>query len=297
VVNAAAVETHALTKHFGDVVALDSLDLEIPRGEVFGLLGPNGAGKTTTLRLLLGFARPTAGSARVVGFDVQEQLTDAHRHMAFVSGDLALWPQLTGRETLDLLGALHGSSDTAYRELLIDRFALEPDKRVRAYSKGNRQKVGLIGAFMTRADVLILDEPTTGLDPLMDHAFRTCVQEAKAYGQTVVHSSHVLSEVEAICDRVGILRAGRLIDLGTLDELRALAARTVEATFVGPPPDVTAVRGVSAVMVTGHALQCHVTGSMNPLLRVLADAGAVEVTSREPSLEELFLAHYGDAGA
>ena len=183
--------------------------------------------------------------------------------MAFVSGDLALWPQLSGRETLDLLGALHGDFDAAYRDALIERFALEPDQRVRAYSKGNRQKVGLIGAFMTRADVLILDEPTTGLDPLMEHAFRACVQEAKDNGQTVLHSSHVLSEVEAICDRVGILRAGRLIDLGTLDELRGLAARTVEAVFAGPPPDVSAIPGVSAATVDGHVLHCHVEGSMN----------------------------------
>ncbi len=292
---AIAIETRGLTKRYGDLVALDHLDLEIPRGEVFGLLGPNGAGKTTTLRLLLGFAHPTGGSATVAGYDVQREVATAHRHLAFVSGELALWPQLTGHETLDFLGALHGGFDAAYRDVLIERFTLDPSRRVRAYSKGNRQKVGLIGAFMTRADVLILDEPTSGLDPLMDMAFRTCVHEAKANGQTVLVSSHVLSEVEATCDRVGILRAGRLVDVGTLDDLRGLSARTVDAVFTGPVPDVSAIEGVSALTVTDHTLHCQVRGPMTALLRALADAGATEVTSREPSLEELFLAHYGSS--
>jgi ABC-2 type transport system ATP-binding protein len=288
-----AIETEGLSKHYADVVALDALDLSIPSGEVFGLLGPNGAGKTTTLRLLLGFAHPTSGRARIAGVDVAQDRAAAHRHIAYVSGELALWPQLSGRQTLDFLGSLHGSLDVAYRDQLIERFDLDPDRRVRAYSKGNRQKVGLIGAFMVRADVLILDEPTSGLDPLMDVAFRTCVHEAKANGQTVLLSSHILSEVEAVCDRVGILRAGRLIDVGTLDELRGLSARTVEATFAGAVPELEGVEGVSNVTVDGQQVRCHVTGSMAPLLRALADAGATEVTSREPSLEELFLAHYG----
>jgi ABC-2 type transport system ATP-binding protein len=292
----AAIEIRGLTKRYGPVLALDGLDLDIEAGEVFGLLGPNGAGKSTTLRLLLGFARPTAGSARIAGHDVRDELAAAHRNIAFVSGDLALWPQLTGRETLDFLGALHGSFDAEYRDQLLMRFSLEPDKRVREYSKGNRQKVGLIGAFMTRASVLILDEPTSGLDPLMEIAFRECVMDAKANGQTAFISSHILSEVEAICDRVGILRSGRLIDVGTLDEMRGLSARVVEATFAGAPPDVAGVDGVSDLSVDGTALRCHVRGAMTPLLRVLADAGAIEVTSREPSLEELFIAHYGDNG-
>jgi ABC-2 type transport system ATP-binding protein len=287
------IETRGLTKRYDAVTALDALDLEIERGEVFGLLGPNGAGKTTTLRILLGFARATAGTARVAGFDVWRELASAHRHLAFVSGDLALWPHLTGAETLDFIGALHGSFDRAYRDTLLDRFALDPAKRVRAYSKGNRQKVGLIGAFMTRADVLILDEPTTGLDPLMDMAFRASVHEAKEHGQTVLVSSHMLSEVEITCDRVGILRAGKLIDVGTLDDMRRLAARTVDATFAGTPPDVSHVEGVSGVTVDGHVLHCHVSGPMHELLRVFADAEVVDVTSREASLEELFLAHYG----
>jgi len=291
------IETAGLAKRYGDIVALDHLDLQIPRGEVFGLLGPNGAGKTTTLRLLLGFARPTAGSARVAGFDVRTQLADAHRHLTHLSGDLALWPQLSGRETLDLLGTLHGGYDPAYRDALTERFALDPDRRVRAYSKGNRQKVGLVAAFMSRPDVLILDEPTVGLDPLMEVVFRDCVREAGANGQTVLLSSHVLSEVEAVCDRVGILRTGRLIDLGSLDDLRGLSAHSVEATFAGAPPDLHDVPGVSAVTVADHVVRCQVKGSMESLLRVLADTGAVQVTSREPSLEELFLSHYGDDSA
>jgi ABC-2 type transport system ATP-binding protein len=290
------IETVGLTKRYADVVALDHLDLHIPRGEVFGLLGPNGAGKTTTLRLLLGFARPTSGSARIAGFDVRESLADAHRHLAHLSGDLALWPQLSGRETLDLLGSLHGGYDRTYRDTLIERFALDQDRRVRAYSKGNRQKVGLVAVFMVRPDVLILDEPTVGLDPLMEVAFRECVREAGANGQTVLLSSHVLSEVEAVCDRVGILRAGRLIDLGSLDDLRGLSAHTVEASFPGAAPNLDGVPGVSAVTVADHSVRCQVKGSMQPLLRVLADAGATHVTSREPSLEELFLSHYGADG-
>jgi ABC-2 type transport system ATP-binding protein len=289
----AAIQTDGLSKHYADVVALDDLNLSIDTGEVFGLLGPNGAGKTTTLRLLLGFAHPTSGRARIAGIDVAQDRAAAHRHISYVSGELALWPQLSGRQTLDFLGALHGSFDVAYRDALIERFALDPDRRVRAYSKGNRQKVGLIGAFMLRADVIILDEPTSGLDPLMDVAFRTCVHEAKANGQTVLLSSHILSEVEAVCDRVGILRSGRLIDTGTLDDLRGLSARTVEATFVGAAPDLSAIEGLTNVVVDGAHVRCQVSGSMTPLLRALADAGATEVTSREPSLEELFLAHYG----
>jgi ABC-2 type transport system ATP-binding protein len=289
-----AIEIRGLTKRYGPVLALDHLDLDIEAGEVFGLLGPNGAGKSTTLRLLLGFARASAGSARVGGFDVRTELAAAHREIAFVSGDLALWPQLTGRETIDFLGALHGGFDADYRDQLVKRFNLELDKRVREYSKGNRQKVGLIGAFMTRASVLILDEPTSGLDPLMEIAFRECVLDAKANGQTALISSHILSEVEVVCDRVGILRAGRLIDVGTLDEMRGLSARVVEATFAGALPDVAGLDGVSDVSVDGNTLRCHVRGPMNALLRALADAGAIEVTSREPSLEELFLAHYGD---
>jgi ABC-2 type transport system ATP-binding protein len=213
--------------------------------------------------------------------------------LAYVPGEASLWPSLTGAETLYLLGRVHGQTDEAYRDELIARFDLDPGKKVRAYSKGNRQKVILIGALMARPDLLVLDEPTSGLDPLMEQAFRRCIQEARDRGQTVFLSSHILSEVEALCDRVGILRAGKLIEMGTLAEMRHLSALIVAATFAGPVPDLSGVPGVSSVQVEGHVARCHVRGSIEPLLKVLAAAGVSELLSREPSLEELFLAQYG----
>jgi ABC-2 type transport system ATP-binding protein len=288
-----AIRTQVLAKHYGPVHAVDDLDLEVAPGEVFGYLGPNGAGKTTTIRLLLGLARPTSGRAEIFGLDCLAQTVEAHRRLAYVPGEANLWPSLTGAETLTLLGKVQGRVDEAYRAELVERFDLDPSKKVRAYSKGNRQKVVLIAALMTRADLLLLDEPTAGLDPLMEQVFRACVQEAKSRGQTVFLSSHILSEVEALCDRIGILREGVLVDLGTLAELRHLSALTVEATFEGDVPDLSAIPGVSAVEVTGRVARCQVHGSVEPLLRVLADSGVRELLSREPSLEELFLAHYG----
>lgn len=291
-----AVRIEGLTKRFGDVEALRSLNLEIARGEVFGYLGPNGAGKTVTIRLLLGLLRPSAGRAEIFGFDSQRQTIDAHRRVAYVPGEASLWPALTGAETLHLLGQVQGTVDTAYRDVLIERFKLEPSKKVRAYSKGNRQKLVLIAALMTSADLLLLDEPTSGLDPLMEQAFRRCIDEARDAGQTVFLSSHILSEVEALCDRVGILRAGELVDIGTLAQMRHLSALSVEATFDTTPPDLSRVAGVTAVEVDGHRVRCQVQGPVEPLLKVLAASGVHELLSREPSLEELFLAHYGAAG-
>jgi polyether ionophore transport system ATP-binding protein len=291
-----AVRIEGLTKRFGGIEVLRSLDLEIARGEVFGYLGPNGAGKTVTIRLLLGLLRPSAGRAEIFGFDSRQQTIDAHRRLAYVPGEAILWPALTGAETLHLLGEVQGTVDTTYRDVLIERFKLEPSKKVRAYSKGNRQKLILIAALMTRADLLLLDEPTSGLDPLMEQAFRACIDEARDAGQTVFLSSHILSEVEALCDRVGILRAGELVDIGTLAQMRHLSALSVEATFDTTPPDMSRVPGVSAVEVDGHRVRCHVQGTVEPLLKVLAASGVHELLSREPSLEELFLAHYGAAG-
>ena len=282
-----------LTKRYGEVAALDHLDLDVGQGEVVGFLGPNGAGKTTTIRLLLGLIHPTEGRGLIFGLDCQRQPVETHRRLAFVPGEASLWPSLTGAETLHLLGRVHGQTDEAYRDELIARFDLDPGKKVRAYSKGNRQKVILIGALMVRPDLLVLDEPTSGLDPLMEQAFRRCIQEARDRGQTVFLSSHILSEVEALCDRVGILRAGKLIEMGTLTEMRHLSALIVEATFTGPVPDLSGIPGVSSVQVEGHVVRCHVRGSIEPLLKVLAVAGVSELLSREPSLEELFLAQYG----
>jgi ABC-2 type transport system ATP-binding protein len=290
------VEFRGLTKRYGrdgDVAALDDLTLDVAAGEVLGYLGPNGAGKTTTIRLLLGLARPTAGTAAIFGIDVADDPVATHERLAYVPGEAALWPSLTGAETLHLLARVHGRTDTAYRDELVERFDFDPSKKVRAYSKGNRQKIALISAFASRADLLVLDEPTSGLDPLMEQTFRSCVHEARAAGQTVFLSSHVLSEVEALCDRVAILRAGRLVEVGTLAQLRHLSAVTVEATFDGAPPDVTGVRGVRGVAVTGQHLACQVTGPIDELLVVLAAARPRTLLSREPSLEELFLQHYG----
>lgn len=288
-----AIRTRGLSKRYGDIVALAPLDLEVKKGEVLGYLGPNGAGKTTTIRALLGLARPTAGTAEIFGLDSQTQKVEAHRHLAYVPGESVFWPNLTGAETLHLLGKLHGQVDEAYRDELIKRFDFEPSKKVRTYSKGNRQKINIIGAFSTRADLLVMDEPTTGLDPIMEQAFRHTVLEAKAAGQTVFLSSHVLEEVEALCDRVGILRTGKLVELGTLATMRHLSAMTVEVTFKSAAPDISDVAGVKDLHVTGHVLRCQVHGSIEPLLRRLAATEVTKLTSREPSLEELFLSLYG----
>lgn len=289
-----ALKTKGLTKHYGSFAALSSLDLEIKQGEVFGYLGPNGAGKTTTIRSILGLIKPTSGTAEIFGLDTQKYKIKTHEHLAYVPGEASLWPSLTGAETLHLLGALHGKVDLSYQKELIKRFQFDPDKKVRTYSKGNRQKINLIAALSTRAELLIMDEPTSGLDPLMEQAFRESVMEAKANKQTVFLSSHILEEVEALCDRLGILRAGKLVELGTLEELRHLSALTVEAIFEGVPPKVEHIKGVSNVKVTGHQLTCQVQGSIDQLLGVLAGAHPKTLLSREPSLEELFLNLYGD---
>jgi ABC-2 type transport system ATP-binding protein len=288
-----AIRTQNLSKTFGRTNALVSLDLEVSVGEAIGYLGPNGAGKTTTIRLLLGLIRATSGRAEIFDVDCQADPVEAHRHVAYVPGEASLWPSLTGTETLHLLGRIQGRVDTAYRDLLIERFDFDPTKKVRAYSKGNRQKLILIAGLMSRADLLLLDEPTSGLDPLMERAFRVCVDEARDRNQTVFLSSHILTEVEAVCDRVAILRAGRLVEVGTLAEMRHLSALQVEAELDGAVPDLSKVPGVAVVEVDGNRVRCQVTGSVEPILRVLTDAGVRHLTSREPSLEELFLAHYG----
>jgi len=287
-----AIRTEELTKRYGTTTALDSLHLAIAPGEVFGYLGPNGAGKTTTIRLLLGLHRPSAGRAELFGIDSWGDPVKAHARVAYVSGEPFLWPGLTGAETLTFLARIRGGADEAYRDVLVERFRLETSKKVRALSKGNRQKVQLVAAFASRADLLILDEPTSGLDPLMEVAFRETVQEARNRGQTVFLSSHILSEVEALCDRVGILRAGRLVDEGTLAELRHLSTQTVDVTFDGPAPAIDRVAGVTVLSREESTLRFEVDGPIRPLLAALADKPVVALTSREPSLEEIFLHHY-----
>jgi ABC-2 type transport system ATP-binding protein len=287
-----AIEATGLTKRYGKTLALDSLDLSVATGEVYGYLGPNGAGKTTTIRLLLGIHRPTGGRAELLGVDAWRDPVKAHRRVAYVAGEPYLWPAMTGAETLEFLARIHGSVDTAYRDALVKRFDLDTRKKVRALSKGNRQKVQLVAALATRADLLIMDEPTSGLDPLMEVAFRDCVTEAKGRGQTVFLSSHILSEVEALCDRVGILRDGKLVDQGTLAELRHLSTHTVEVTFEGEAPALPPLPGVQATAAGPGAVRFEVTGSVGPVINALAGHRVANLISREPSLEEIFLRHY-----
>ena len=289
---APAIHTDGLGKRYGRTVALEALGLEVPRGEVYGYLGPNGSGKTTTIRLLLGLHRPSAGRAELFGIDAWRDPVAAHRRVAYVAGEPFLWPSLTSDETFAFLASLRGGTDEAYRRLLVERFQLDTEKRVRALSKGNRQKVQLIAAFASRADLLILDEPTSGLDPLMEVAFRETVVEAKERGQTVFLSSHILSEVEALCDRVGILRAGRLVDEGTLSELRHLSAQTIEVTFDGSPPSLDGLDGVRVAAAGPNALRLEISGSVGPAIAALAGHPVLALSSREPSLEEIFLHHY-----
>jgi ABC-2 type transport system ATP-binding protein len=288
------VVAEALTKRYGDTLALNGLDLAIRAGEVYGFLGPNGAGKTTMIRLLLGLHRPTSGRAALFGIDAWRDPVRAHARTAYVAGEPTLWPSLTGEECLAFLARLHGSLDRELQSVLIDRFEFDPGKRVRDYSKGNRQKIQLIAAFAGRPDLLVLDEPTSGLDPLMEAAFRETVAEAKASGQTVFLSSHILSEVEALCDRVGILRAGRLVEEGTLAELRHLSALTVDVTFANGVPPVAPLPGVEVTSAGESTLRFQVHGPIGPLLDALAGTSPVSLRSREPTLEELFLAHYAE---
>jgi ABC-2 type transport system ATP-binding protein len=292
-----AIRTEQLTKRYGATLALDALELAVAPGEVYGYLGPNGSGKTTTIRLLLGLHRATSGRAELFGIDAWRDPVEAHRHVAYVAGEPYLWPGLTGAETLEFLARVRGGTDEGYRDVLVERFQLDTKKKVRALSKGNRQKVQLIAAFASRAGLLVLDEPTSGLDPLMEVAFRETVREAKERGQTVFLSSHILSEVEALCDRVGILRAGRLVEEGTLAELRHLSSQTLEVTFDGAPPELPPLPGVHVASAGANALRLEVTGGVGPLLAELAKRPVVTLASREPSLEEIFLHHYGVNGS
>ena len=288
------IHTDGLTKKYDGFTALGHLDLDVKKGEILGYLGPNGAGKTTTIRLLLGLIKPTSGQAHIFGLDSQKDKIAIHKRLAYVPGEAALWPSLTGEETLYLLGKIHGEIDTKYLSELTRRFKFDTKKKVRTYSKGNRQKINLIAALATRAELLIMDEPTAGLDPIMEQAFKESALEAKANGQTIFLSSHVLEEVEALCDRLAILRAGKLVELGTLEEMRHLSAVTVTATFADKPPKINHIKNVQNIRASGHEVVCQVQGDITPLLSALAAAKPKTLLSREPSLEELFLSLYGE---
>jgi ABC-2 type transport system ATP-binding protein len=289
-----AIHLDGLTKRFGPIVAVDDLSLTVAAGEVFGFLGPNGAGKSTTIRLMLGLIRPTAGTATVFGDDARD-VRLAHRHLAYVPADVELWPALTGAEILELLGNIGPSVDPGYRGELVDRFDLDLDRPGKTYSTGNRQKVALIAAFATRAPLLVLDEPTSGLDPLMEREFRRCVTEARQGGQTVFLSSHQLAEVEAVCDRVAILRAGRLVDIDTIADLRQLRRTVVDISYGEVKPDLKNIPGVSGVEdFDRKRLRFSLSGSPAPMLQALAAADINTLVMREPTLEEIFLDYYGD---
>ncbi|HEY6279928.1 MAG TPA: ABC transporter ATP-binding protein [Streptosporangiaceae bacterium] len=288
------IDVTGLVKTFGRTRALDGLDLSVAQGEVHGFLGPNGAGKTTTLRVLLGLLRADAGTARLLGGDPWRDATALHRRLAYLPGDVTLWPNLSGGEVIDLLARLRGGLDGQRRDMLLKRFDLDPARKIRAYSKGNRQKVALIAALASGAELLLLDEPTSGLDPLMEAAFRETVEELRQGGTTVLLSSHMLSEVEALCDRVTIIRSGRTVETGALADLRHLTRTAIDAELAGPPPALAGVAGVHDLDVTGDRVRCQVdSDALDEVLRLLTTAGVRSLVSRPPTLEELFLRHYG----
>ncbi|MFF0269389.1 ATP-binding cassette domain-containing protein [Kribbella sp. NPDC004536] len=290
----AAISTEGLVKRFGRTHALDGLDLAVRTGEVHGFLGPNGAGKTTTIRILLGMTRADGGTATVLDGDPWSDATALHRRLAYVPGDVTLWPNLSGGEAIDLLGRMRGGVDRKRKAELLERFDLDPRKKARAYSKGNRQKVALVAAFASDVELLLLDEPTSGLDPLMEEVFREVVQElTDRDGRTVLLSSHILSEVEALCDRVTIIRAGRAVETGTLDELRHLTRTSIQAELVGPLDGLAQLAGVHDLQVGDGRVRFDVdTDEINPVLRRLTEIGVRSLVSQPPSLEELFLRLY-----
>jgi ABC-2 type transport system ATP-binding protein len=293
-----AIEISGLRKSFGHTRALDGLDLTVRTGEVHGFLGPNGAGKTTTIRVLLGLLRADAGTVRLLGGDPWHDATALHRRLSYVPGDVTLWPSLTGGEIIGLLGRLHGGIDAKRKDELLERFALDPAKKARAYSKGNRQKVALIAALACDGELLILDEPTAGLDPLMEAEFRSCIEAERQSGRTVLLSSHILAEAEALCDRVTIISAGRTVDTGTLAELRHLTRTSVTAELNRPVRAADAPPGVHDISIEGSRIHCQVDpDAMAGFTSWLAGYGVSSLVSQPPTLEELFLRHYEQPGA
>jgi ABC-2 type transport system ATP-binding protein len=290
-----AISVSGLVKTFGQTRALDGLDLTVRTGEVHGFLGPNGAGKSTTIRILLGLMRADSGEARLLDGDPWKDAVTLHRRLAYVPGDVSLWPNLSGGEVIDLLGRLRGGLDEKRRKDLLERFDLDPRKKGRTYSKGNKQKVALVAALASDVELLILDEPTSGLDPLMESVFQDCINEERERGRTVLLSSHILAEVEALCDRVSIIRLGKTVETGTLSELRHLTRTSISAELAGTPNGLTTMPGVHDLKVEGSRVSFDVdTKDLDQALRQLTQVGVRSLTSQPPTLEELFLRHYSD---
>jgi ABC-2 type transport system ATP-binding protein len=288
-----AISVSGLRKAFGRTQALDGLDLTVTTGEVHGFLGPNGAGKSTTIRVLLGLLRADGGRAELLGGDPWRDATELHRRLAYVPGDVTLWPTLSGGEVIDLLGRLRGGLDPKRRKDLLERFDLDPTKKGRTYSKGNRQKVALVAALASDVELLILDEPTSGLDPLMEEVFRDCIARERQAGRTVLLSSHVLAEVEALCDRVSIIRNGKTVESGTLAELRHLTRTSITAELASPLSGVDTMTGVHDYSAQGNRVRFEVdTAELDAVLRKLTEFGVRSLVSQPPTLEELFLRHY-----
>jgi ABC-2 type transport system ATP-binding protein len=293
--NASPIVVRNLRKTFGSTAALDGLDLEVRPGEVHGFLGPNGSGKSVTIRILLGLLRRDSGEVTLLGRDPWRDAVELHRRIAYVPGEVNLWPNLSGGETIDLLGRLHGGVDPTRREELLERFELDPRKRSGTYSKGNRQKVALVAAFACDVDVLLLDEPTSGLDPLMESVFQSCVLEAERAGRTVLLSSHILAEVERLCDRVTIIRRGRAVEQGTLADLRQLTRTSIDVTTDRPADDLARLAGVHGLVIDGTRAVFSVdTPCLDATLQYLGRFGIRSLVSQPPTLEEMFLRHYGD---
>ena len=290
-----AISASGLTKTFGSTRALDGLDLSVTAGEVHGFLGPNGSGKTTTIRVLLGLLRADSGEIELLGKDPWRDAVELHRRLAYVPGEVSLWPNLTGGEVIDLFGRLRGDLNPRRRDELLGRFQLDPTKKTGSYSKGNRQKVVLVAALASDAELLLLDEPTSGLDPLMEAVFQDCIREVKAHGRTVLLSSHILAEVEALCDRVSIIRLGRTVEQGTLSELRHLTRTSITAETVRPAQGLADLDGIHNLEIDGAQVRFEVdTEHLDPAVRRLGELGVRSLVSHPPTLVELFLRQYGD---
>ncbi|AZV62528.1 ATP-binding cassette domain-containing protein [Peribacillus frigoritolerans] len=287
------LKTTDLTKKFGKFTALNGVNIEVNKGEVFGFIGPNGAGKSTTIRVLLGILKATDGEAKIFGKDAWKDAVEIHKRIAYVPGDVNLWPNLTGGEVIDLFVELRGTNNKSRREELIKKFDLDPSKKCGTYSKGNRQKVALIAAFSSDADLYILDEPTSGLDPLMERVFQECVMDAKNEGKSILLSSHILSEVERLCDKVGIIRQGQIIETGTLDELRHLTRTSLLVETKQPIPALGNVNGVRDIVMKDQALSFQVdTDELDNVMKYISQFGIVKLESAPPTLEDLFMSHY-----